>query len=297
MPRPSRADRSPVTVTPAVLRDWPLPTPVGGKESRGRTLIVGGSAETGGAVLLAAEAALRCGAGKLQIATSASLVASMSMAVPEALVRGLPETQAGAVTASAAGQVSELAGDADSVLIGPGLTDPEEAAGLAASLIELTRAPLVLDALGLAAVTADHSCLDGHRAVLTPNTTELAVTLGTSPGEVAERPAHFATALAERTGSVVSIGGQTSYVAAPDGRLWADTAGGTGLGVSGSGDVRAGIVAGLLARGADPDQAAVWAAHVHGRAGERLASTVGRLGYLARELPALVPAILLEIEQ
>ncbi len=60
--------------------------------------------------------------------------------------------------------------------------------------------------------------------------------------------------------------------------------------------MRAGIVAGLLARGADPAQAAVWAAYLHGRAGERLASSVGRLGFLARELPPQIPQVVAEIE-
>jgi ADP-dependent NAD(P)H-hydrate dehydratase len=96
---------------------------------------------------------------------------------------------------------------------------------------------------------------------------------------------------------VVSIGGGVGFNAAPDGGLWRDDSGAAGLGVSGSGDVRAGVVAGLLARGADGPQAAVWAAHLHGRAGERLASTVGRTGFLARDLPGQVPTILAEIEQ
>jgi len=60
--------------------------------------------------------------------------------------------------------------------------------------------------------------------------------------------------------------------------------------------VRAGVTAGLLARGAEPAQAAVWAAHLHGRAGERLAARVGRLGFLARELPPEVPRVLAEVD-
>ena len=94
---------------------------------------------------------------------------------------------------------------------------------------------------------------------------------------------------------MVGLGGATSWIAASDGRLWEDQSGGAGLGVSGSGDVRAGVTAGLLARGADPEQAAVWASHLHGRAGERLAAQVGRLGFLARELPAEIPRALAEI--
>jgi ADP-dependent NAD(P)H-hydrate dehydratase len=286
-----------VSVTTALLRDWPLPAPGGGKESRGRTLIVGGSAETAGAVLLAAEAALRCGAGKLQIGTAESVAFGLSLSLPEALVRGLAENKDGSISASTVDQLSELLSDADSVLVGPGLADAEQAARLTRSVIEQSEAPLVVDALALAAVTEDATCLAGREAVLTPNPRELALTLHTSSAEVDEDPAGAALELASRAGVVVSVGGETSYVASPDGRLWADTSGSVGLGVSGSGDVRAGIVAGLLARGAEPEQAAVWAAQLHGRAGERLASTVGRLGFLARELPSVVPAILLEIEQ
>src|SRR3954469_4693554 len=96
-------------ITPQLLRSWPLPAPTGGKESRGRILIVGGSAEVPGAVLLAAEAALRAGAGKLQVATVASVVGALSVALPEALVRALEETPGGAVAAGAAEQVRDLA--------------------------------------------------------------------------------------------------------------------------------------------------------------------------------------------
>ncbi|MPZ97173.1 MAG: hypothetical protein GEU96_20235 [Propionibacteriales bacterium] len=81
----------------------------------------------------------------------------------------------------------------------------------------------------------------------------------------------------------------------PDGRARVFQGGGPGLGVSGSGDVQAGIVAGLLARGAAPDQAAVWAAYIHGRAGERLAAATGVVGALAREQFDQVPRVLAEI--
>jgi ADP-dependent NAD(P)H-hydrate dehydratase len=288
-------------VTPALLREWALPPPDGGKEGRGRTLVVGGSRETPGAVLLAAEAALRSGAGKLQVATVASAAPGLALALPEALVRGLEETPDGAVAARAADRLAELAAGADSVLVGPGLADVREAGQLLRRLLPHLRAPLVVDALALSAVTEDPTCLSGcdGRVVLTPNPAELGETLG-RPDRGDPDPDQLrrdALELAARAGAVVSVGGATAYVAAPDGRSWVDRSGGAGLGVSGSGDVRAGLVAGLLARGADPAQAAVWSAHLHGRAGERLASTVGRVGFLARELPPTVPAVLAEIEQ
>jgi ADP-dependent NAD(P)H-hydrate dehydratase len=287
----------PTPVTPQVLRSWPLPVPTGGKNARGSILVIGGSSETLGAVLLAAEAALRAGAGKLQVATAESVAPMAATALPEALVRALPQSGSGAILARAADDVVDLASSADAVLLGPGMADAEETQGFGDRLLPHLRGPVALDALGLASVTADPRCLEhlDARVVLTPNPTELAIALHRDQEELEDDPAAAARELARRANAAVGLGGATSWVAAPDGRLWRDDSGGAGLGVSGSGDVRAGVVAGLLARGAEPVQAAVWASHLHGRAGERLAATIGRLGFLARELPAQVPAVMDEI--
>ena len=294
MPHPNP---DPTIVTPEVLRAWQLPEPTGDKNTRGSILVIGGSAETLGAVLLAAEAAMRAGAGKLQVATAASVAPLAAAALPEALVRALPENDSGAIRAEAADMVRDLAEAADAVLIGPGMADKEETQEFGARLLPHLKGPLALDALGLACVTADDSCLHhlGGRVVLTPNPMELAYALHLEEDEIADDPACAAVDLAGRAQAVVGLGGVTSWVAAPDGALWRDDSGAAGLGVSGSGDVRAGITGGLLARGADPAQAAVWAAFLHGRCGERLSSTVGRLGFLARELPPEIPRALAEI--
>ncbi|SDF74055.1 yjeF C-terminal region, hydroxyethylthiazole kinase-related [Blastococcus aurantiacus] len=292
---PSRPD--PVLVTPEVLRNWPLPEPSGGKNARGSILVIGGSTETLGAVLLAAVAAMRAGAGKLQVATVASMAPHVATALPEALVRALPQTDGGAIAPEAADTVRDLAEAADAVLIGPGMADKEATQAFGERLLPHLHGPLTLDALGLATVTAEESCvhhLEG-RVVLTPNPTEAAYALHVDEDRIDEDPAGSAADLAARTRAVVGLGGATSWIAAPDGRLWRDDSGNAGLGVSGSGDVRAGITGGLLARGAEPAQAALWAAWLHGRAGERLASSVGRLGFLARELPGEVPAALAEV--
>ena len=297
MPPPSPADA--VVVTPAMLREWPLPAPEGGKEARGRTLIVGGSTQTPGAVLLAAEAALRSGAGKLQVATVASIAPQVALALPEALVRGLRETDDGAIAPESAVDVFDLVEDAASVLVGPGMTDVDACSDFVGRLLPEVTSVVVIDALAMARLTAEITAvhhLDG-RAVLTPNPSELAKTLGVTEDAVNEQPAACAARLAQTAEAVVALGGTTSWVAAADGRLWHDETGGSGLGVSGSGDVLAGIVAGLIARGAEPAKAAVWATHLHGRAGERLAASVGRLGFLARELLPEVPRVLEEVDQ
>jgi hydroxyethylthiazole kinase-like uncharacterized protein yjeF len=296
-PAPEKHGPEPVLVTPELLRAWSLPEPGGGKNARGSILVIGGSAETLGAVVLAAEAALRAGAGKLQVATVASMAPFAAQALPEAKVRALPETSGGALGPEAADAVRDLAEDAAGVLIGPGMADTEATQGFGERLLPHLRGPLALDALGLATVTADEKCLhhlDG-RVVLTPNPTEIAYALHVDEGEIDDDPAGAALELARRARVVVGLGGAISWIADPGGRLWRDESGGAGLGVSGSGDVRAGIVGGLLARGAGPAQAAAWAAYLHGRAGERLAASIGPLGFLARELPPEIPRALAEV--
>ena len=293
----SRPQPDATLVTPQVLRGWRLPEPTGGKEARGSILVVGGSTETLGAVTLAAEAALRSGAGKLQVVVPSKVAPHVSIALPEALVRGVPSTEAGAIEGSSVELFLDLVEKASAVLVGPGMADREQTQALVEGLLPELRSPVVLDALGLAAVTADPGCLHHleGRVVLTPNPTELAISLHVDADEVEDDPAGCARRLAEQTHATVGLGGATSWVAGPDGRLWEDESGGAGLGVSGSGDVRAGITGGLLARGADPAQAAVWAAYLHGRTGERLSSSVGPLGFLARELPGEIPHALAEI--
>ena len=96
------------------------------------------------------------------------------------------------------------------------------------------------------------------------------------------------------TGAVVVCGGATKTIGAPDGRAFTVPPSAPGMAVSGSGDAQAGLVSGLLARGADPVQAAVWGAWLHARAGDRVAEQVGPLGFLARELAGEVPRLLAE---
>jgi NAD(P)H-hydrate repair Nnr-like enzyme with NAD(P)H-hydrate dehydratase domain len=111
---------------------------------------------------------------------------------------------------------------------------------------------------------------------------------------VDEQPqAEVASEMAQRYGTVVSY---ESLIAAPDGRRWSVPAGHAGLGTSGSGDVLAGAIGGLLARGADLAQAACWGTYLHATAGDRLAARVGRLGFLARELADELPFVIVEAE-
>jgi hydroxyethylthiazole kinase-like uncharacterized protein yjeF len=270
MPSPSEAER---VITPRVLRDWPLPDPRGGKEARGTVLVVGGSRSTPGAVLLAGVAALRAGAGRLQLAVESSTVSALSIAVPEAKVIGLPDNE---------DELRQLAADADVVAVGPGLDDIEATTRLLHLVLDAAGkdTAMVLDAYALGALSKERDLLAGRsqRVVLTPNVTEAERLLGREPGDDL---AAEARTLARQYQATVSLFG---HIATPDGSCWREESGDVGLGTSGSGDVRAGIVAGLLGRGADPAQAACWGAFAHSVSGQRLAPRYGRTGFLAREL-------------
>jgi ADP-dependent NAD(P)H-hydrate dehydratase len=108
-------------------------------------------------------------------------------------------------------------------------------------------------------------------------------------------PLHAARRAAERYNSVALIKGRFSFIVAPDGRAFRFEGGGIGLATSGSGDVLAGVVGGIAARGADPLTATLWGSWLHGQAGRLLAERVGRVGFLAGEIAETVPEALASI--
>jgi hydroxyethylthiazole kinase-like uncharacterized protein yjeF len=286
----------PLVVTPAALRGWPLPDPGSDKEARGQLLVVGGTQHTTGAARLAGEAALRVGAGKLAVVTVEHGAGPLAVSLPEAQVIGLPGDP-GSLSPESAEAVVDRAAAAHVVLVGPGFADPAASVALLERVLPRLQCPLVVDALGSAYLTEHPEGLhhlDGS-VVLTVNPEELAHTAGDEPDRVARDPLPAARRVADRARVVVVCGGTRKHVVTPSGDAWVVEGGGPGLGVSGSGDVQAGIVAGLLARGAEPAQAGVWGAYTHARAGERLAADVGTVGFLARELPDQVPAVLSEL--
>jgi ADP-dependent NAD(P)H-hydrate dehydratase len=287
-------------VTSALLRDWPLPdvSEGDGKHARGTVVVLGGAVDTPGAVLLAGLAALRAGAGRLTLATVEQTATALAVAVPEAAVTGLPATATGTLGGAAVEAARDLLDGADAVLLGPGMRKAEDARAFVSGLLPAIGAgtTLVADAMGLTCGALDAATsnrLDG-RTIATPNATEAGVLLdGPDHDSPADRSREqTARELADRLQAVIAF---DSHVAAPDGRHWADGSGNSGLGTSGSGDVLAGVIAGLAARGATPEQAAVWGVHLHAAAGERLAARIGRLGYLARELLDELPAVVTEL--
>lgn len=281
----------PELVTPALLREWSLPRPGNSKYGRGQVMVVGGAGSTPGAALLAGLASLRVGAGRLSMGVAESVAVALAVAVPESGVMRLPQNARGSVLGADLDAIADSVGNADVVVVGPGLDDPEETETLLRTLLPMVgpQCGLVLDAyaLGVWPRIADLD-LGPDRLLLTPNPQEAGRLLDRDPEDLEKDVAE----IAERYQAVVTCQG---FVANPDGGRWQISTGHGGLGTSGSGDVLAGAVAGLRARGASGTQAACWGTYLHAAAGDRLTARVGKLSFLARELLDEIPAVMVEL--
>ena len=284
-------------IDPALLEQYPLPRieEDAGKEDRGRLLVIAGSRELAGAALLAGMAALRAGAGKLQIGTAASLTTALAVAVPEARVIGYPETDEGCIAEDGIEPLVGWAKSAQAVAVGCGMIHGPPLETLLSRLLGCgAEIPLVLDAAVLDCLVPLEA---GFRAwqgglILLPHAGEMAKLLDREREEVEADPGSAALEAARRFNAVALVKGRFSFIAAPDGRLFRLEGGGVGLATSGSGDTLAGIVGGLCARGAEPLNACLWGAWLHAEAGRILTERVGRVGFLAREIPDLIPSLL-----
>ncbi|GAB2959713.1 NAD(P)H-hydrate dehydratase [Amycolatopsis acidiphila] len=288
MPQPPSPDATPISS--ALLREWPVPA-----DDRGTAFVLGGARTVPGAVLLTGTAALRAGAGTLQLGASERHAVALGVAVPESSVFGLPETAGGAISRDAADVLADVLPQARAVVIGPGLTDADETFALLERVLPLVSADarLVLDAFALGALSRQPALVKswaGH-VVLSPNHVEAAFLLDRAKEEIDDYE-RAAAEIADRYQAVVTLMGA---IATPAGDLWVDGGGHIGLATSGSGDVLAGLIGGFLARAADPAQAACWATHVHAMAGQRLIPRTGLTGLLARDLVGEVGAVISEL--
>jgi hydroxyethylthiazole kinase-like uncharacterized protein yjeF len=263
----------------------------GDKETKGRILIIAGSRQVPGAALLAAAAAMRAGAGKLRIATAESVAVQLGIAMPEAMVIGLPEEDDGCFAQAAVEAIAENVARVDAVVAGPGMQRGDTCKNIADVLLQ-SDARVALDAALLRSLD---EVRDHHRhsaPILLPHAGELASLLDCEEQEIEGEPVRCGLRAAQLYGSVVLAKGVISHVVTPEGEAWTYEGGAPGLGVSGSGDVLAGIVGGLLARGAEPLNALLWSVWLHGEAGAQLAKKVGPIGFLARQIANEIPALL-----
>jgi hydroxyethylthiazole kinase-like uncharacterized protein yjeF len=257
-------------------------------------LVAGGSREIAGAVQLAAVAALRAGAGKLVVATAQSAAPHVAQAVPEARVIGVEESETGALQGRAAGAVMKTVESVAAALVGPGLMDATGSAGFVLRVLDHCReAPVILDAGAMDVVLQVGRF--AQPVLMTPHAGEMAHLLGIAKDEVARDPHEVALRAASEWNAVVALKGATTIIATPQGAAWCHQGGHPGLATSGSGDVLAGLIVGFAARGVPLEQAAAWGVVMHALAGRTLSRELGPLGFLARELPHAVPALMKKV--
>lgn len=286
--RPAR----PRALTEALLARWPLPETArdADKEARGQVLVVAGSHEMPGAALLAATAALRAGAGKLIIAAPEQVAQGMALAIPEARVIGLATTRTGGFSTRDCDRLAPLGERVSAVVLGPGMQDEAHSVAFVGTLLPLFRqSTVVLDAYAMS--VAGRQPFE-QPVVMTPHAGEMAHLTGLTKEAVQADALATARAWAARWGACVALKGATTFVAQPDGTALRFDGGTPGLATSGSGDTLAGLIGGLAARGAGPLHACAWGVLLHARAGAALAQAHGTLGYLAREIPGQVPALI-----
>ena len=288
----------PTSIDSAWIAANPVPVHGSGttKNSRGRVLAIGGSCLVPGALRLTGEAALRVGAGKLQMATIASAAVHLGVLVPEAASIALPEDEDGEIGSDPTGKLRTAINSCDALVVGPGIGSVGAAARLLRLVLEKPRSDLtlVIDAMIIGCMQdfpAELAPFQG-RLIITPHHGEMAALTKRHEEEIDADPLLIAREVAEAFGAIVVLKATDTVIAAPDGTSLHYAGGGTGLATGGSGDVLAGAVAGLLSRGTAPLVAAGWGVWLHGQSGRRVATTSGPIGFLAREVPAEFPRLL-----
>ncbi|MET0378293.1 MAG: NAD(P)H-hydrate dehydratase [Spongiibacteraceae bacterium] len=282
-----------VAVTAQLLRTMPLPA-VGNtvdKNERGHVLLVAGSREIPGSALLTATSALRAGAGKVTLLTSAGVATHLALAVPEARVIALHENAKGALEIDPT--TLEVLADThfDVLVIGPGLQGENGVQILVETLLAgLNYANVILDACAINHIKRSKNKVCSF--LITPNAGEVAHLKKISKEDAVDKALELAQKMAEQWDCIVAVKGPTTIIAKPDGETFRHEGGNSGLAISGSGDCLTGLIAGLVSRGSELAQASLWGVYVHARIGDLLAERYGGIGYLASEIPAEIPNII-----
>ncbi len=254
------------------------------KGVRGRIVIAGGALGMTGAVVLAADGAMRSGVGLVRLVVPHESLVVVQSASPNAIAAEWPD--------SAEEALDIIESWADAVVLGPGLGTGENARDVAAIIARSGSCPIVVDADAINICAKDFGSLTriaaSRKTVVTPHAAEMGRLTGMSVNEILSHRFDVAADLARISGAVVLLKGVPTLIAAPDGRMNVSAAGSPVLAVGGSGDILAGILGTLLAQIDDPFVAASCAAWIHGRAGELAVAGRGVRGRtLAHVLEAL----------
>lgn len=264
----------------------------GHKGTFGHVLVIGGSTGKSGAARLCATASLRSGCGLVTLATPLTVQQQLAAALCEVMSVPLAEVDGGLALGSLDDITALWEGKAV-VALGPGLGQHPQTRQLTQKIASACPLPLVLDADALNALVEVLPLL--HRGtqqiVITPHPGEMSRLTGLSIETIQQDRCRIAGRFAEQWQVVVVLKGARTVIAAPDGRIWLNSSGNSGMGSAGMGDVLTGVIAAWLAQGLDPFSAAVLGVYLHGKAADRCAVVDGSAGYLATDVLRQLPAV------
>ncbi|PIQ27946.1 bifunctional ADP-dependent NAD(P)H-hydrate dehydratase/NAD(P)H-hydrate epimerase [bacterium (Candidatus Blackallbacteria) CG17_big_fil_post_rev_8_21_14_2_50_48_46] len=265
------------------------------KGSYGRLVIVAGSLGMSGAAVIATEAALKAGTGLVYTCVPASIQAQVAQQVPQALVVPLPDSD-GFLGPESLEHLRTLLLRADAALLGPGLGFAPQTTELVQKLLCAMPCPLVLDADGLnhfAQTSQDFQ----SPTLITPHAGELGRLLQTSTAEIQANRLQALHQGANQFNCTHILKGARSLIGTPDGRCWVNTSGNPALARGGSGDILAGLLAGLLAQGYPPEAAALLGVYWHGLAADLAVTEWPEACVSIRELLTCLPKALARLQQ
>jgi NAD(P)H-hydrate epimerase len=267
------------------------------KGTFGHTLVIGGSVGKTGAAAMAAQAALRVGAGLVTLAIPSSLNAIMEQKLTEVMTVPLPETAAQTLSLTAEKAILDLVQDKSVVVLGPGLSVHPETQELVRKLLRTLRLPIVLDADGINALSGHTPLLTqtSSPVVLTPHPGEMGRLLGTTGQKVQIHRLETARSFAQSHQVWLILKGAHTILAEPEGNLFINPTGNAGMASGGTGDVLAGMLGGFISQGLDPLQASQVGVYLHGLAGDLAAGWIGTRGMIAGDLIECIPQAIQKI--
>ncbi len=262
------------------------------KHSVGKVFILAGSKGMMGASLLCAESAMRSGAGQVILGIPESEYPIVAKRTREVIPFGLPSTDSGSLSLSAAAMIEEKIQWSDVIVIGCGLSRNEETMELVRMLIHSTDRPMIVDADGLFALVEHLPLLKTGRSryiALTPHFGEFSRLIGVPSQEIERKKFILAGDFVKEYGVTLVLKGGPTIIAAPSGYLFVNPTGNPGMSTAGSGDVLAGMIGALMGQGLTPQAAAVTGVYLHGTAGDTAARKKGIHGMIASDIIRSVP--------
>jgi len=285
-------------ITADMLKNaFPPRPPTAHKGHAGHVLILAGSPGKSGAAAMAANAAMRAGAGLVTLGIPESLNPVLETMVTEPMTVGLPETDEGVLDESACERVRSLIEDKRCLAVGPGIGTAAPTGRLLERLIEESPVPMVIDADGLNLIAANPAVLSRCKTsvVLTPHPGEMARLCGLSTAQVQDDRIGHARDFAQQHKVHLVLKGAATVVARPDGTVFLNATGNPGMAAGGMGDVLTGLIAGLIAQRLEISLAARAAVYLHGLAADLLERQKTPMGYLATEVMDTLPAAIKEL--